>query len=88
MAAEYENAVGRDPFQTLLASDELLDAMRDMDADLRTVVVLRFWADLTVDEIARRTGWRSGTVKSRLHRALGLMRKQMERAGAARGLVR
>jgi RNA polymerase sigma-70 factor (ECF subfamily) len=88
MAPQYEDAVGRDPFQSLLSSDELLKAMSDMDADLRTVVVLRFWADLTVDEIARRTGARSGTVKSRLHRALGLMRKHMEPAGAPRGASR
>jgi RNA polymerase sigma-70 factor (ECF subfamily) len=51
--------------------------MVGLDDDLRTVVVLRFWADLTVDEIARRTGTRPGTVKSRLHRALGHMRAQL-----------
>jgi RNA polymerase sigma-70 factor (ECF subfamily) len=68
---------GADPFQHLIASDELMRAMDEMDADLRTCVVLRYWADLTVDEIARRTGWRSGTVKSRLHRALGFMRSRL-----------
>ena len=82
MAGEFEQQPTRDPFQQLVASDELLRAMDDMDADLRTAVVLRYWADLTVDEIARRTGWRSGTVKSRLHRALELMRRRIAEPSA------
>lgn len=63
-----------DPFADVLADDELTRAMIGLDDDLRTAIVLRYWADLTVDEIARRTGARPGTIKSRLHRALGLMR--------------
>jgi RNA polymerase sigma-70 factor (ECF subfamily) len=88
MAIEHAERPGTDPFRDLLASDELLRAMTGMDADLRTVVVLRFWADLTVDEIARRTGWRSGTVKSRLHRALDVMRRRLEPAGSVGGTTR
>jgi RNA polymerase sigma-70 factor (ECF subfamily) len=74
---EHEQRAGRDPFADLLASDELLRAMRKLDPDLRTVVVLRYWADLPIDEIARRCGWRSGTVKSRLHRAIDHMRRHL-----------
>jgi RNA polymerase sigma-70 factor, ECF subfamily len=81
---EHSQRPSRDPFHELLDTDELLRAMDDMDADLRAVVVLRYWADLTVDEIARRTGSRSGTVKSRLHRALQLMRRRLDRT-ASRG---
>ena len=66
-----------DPFAHVLADDELNRAMTALDDDLRTAVVLRFWADLTVDDIARRTGARPGTVKSRLHRAMGLIRDQL-----------
>ena len=32
-------------------------------------MVLRYYADLTVPEMAKVLGWREGTVKSRLHRA-------------------
>jgi len=37
----------------------------------KEVVVMKYYADLTVPEIARAVGCREGTVKSRLHRALG-----------------
>jgi len=55
--------------------DSLDRAFARLSADHRIAIVLRFYEDLTVDEIADRTGVSSGTVKSRLHyalRALGL----------------
>jgi RNA polymerase sigma-70 factor, ECF subfamily len=83
--AEHEERPGIDPFQQFMAGDELATAMAGLEPDLRTVVVLRFWADLTVDEIARRTGWRAGTVKSRLHRALGLIKRRLSDKSGLRG---
>jgi RNA polymerase sigma-70 factor, ECF subfamily len=77
MTAEQEYRPAADPFQQLIAQDELLTAIADLDPDLRTVIVLRYWSDLTVDQIAARVGWRPGTVKSRLHRALGLLRTRL-----------
>jgi RNA polymerase sigma-70 factor (ECF subfamily) len=67
-----------DPFAHVLADDALNRAMTTLDDDLRSAVVLRFWADLTVEDIARRTGVRPGTIKSRLHRAMGLIRDQLD----------
>ncbi|MEA2676896.1 MAG: hypothetical protein QOJ81_1037 [Chloroflexota bacterium] len=84
MAGEYDKPDG-DQFQRVIAQDELLRAMSVLDADLRTVVVLRYWADLTVDAIAQRVGVPSGTVKSRLNRALGLMRDAVLDAGRPEG---
>lgn len=75
-----ENAHDRpmaDPFRRLLDGDQLLSALDGLDADQRAVIVLRFWADLTVDDIADRLGWPAGTVKSRLHRALGHIRARL-----------
>jgi RNA polymerase sigma-70 factor (ECF subfamily) len=45
-------------------------ALAGLDPDHRIVVILRYWADLTVDEVAVRVGVPAGTVKSRLHYAL------------------
>ena len=40
--------------------------------------MLRFYADLTVEQIAARTGVGAGTVKSRLHYALRLLRAAVD----------
>jgi RNA polymerase sigma-70 factor (ECF subfamily) len=54
------------------------DALTGLDPDHRIVVVLRYWADLTVDEIADRVGIPAGTVKSRLHYALRALAPSLE----------
>jgi RNA polymerase sigma-70 factor, ECF subfamily len=41
-------------------------------------VILRFWADLTVEEIADRVGVPTGTVKSRLHYSMRALRAALE----------
>lgn len=64
-----------DPFGDVIARDEALRALAALSPDERVVVVLHFWADLTLNEVATRTGWRVGTVKSRLHRALERLRR-------------
>jgi len=62
-----------DPFRAVLDRDEALRALEVLEADERLVVILHYWADLTLAAVADRTGWPIGTVKSRLHRALGRM---------------
>ena len=73
-----EPALGRaeptDPFRQILDRDEVLQSMRQLPDDERVVVVLHYWADLTLQGVAERLGWPVGTVKSRLHRALARMR--------------
>jgi len=77
-------ATTADPFRDLLARDEALRAMDRLDADERTVVVLHYWADLPLAEVAERTGWPVGTVKSRLHRALTKVGAALGEAEAGR----
>ena len=48
-------------------------------AGQRVVVVLRFWRDLPIEEIATRLDCPAGTVKSRLHAAIVALRSQMDR---------
>ena len=81
---EDQDMPGDDPFQAVLAHDALLRLIGSLDSDERAVVVLHYWADLPLTEIATRLGWRLGTVKSRLHRALETIRH--ERRGQERAL--
>ena len=60
------------------ADDDLDDALDALDNDHRLVVVLRYWRDLTAEDIADRLDLPVGTVKSRLHYAMGKMRKALE----------
>jgi RNA polymerase sigma factor (sigma-70 family) len=75
---------GGDPFMSFIERDALLAGLGALTADERIVVVLRFWADLPLDAIADRLGWPLGTVKSRLHRALGRMRETLAAPEARR----
>jgi len=79
-----DDAAGRptaDPYDELIGHHELLSALDSLEVDLRAVVVLRYWADLAVDDVAARLGLPPGTVKSRLHRAVNRMRAAIADAG-------
>ncbi len=81
--ADGAGGPARDQFQVVLDRDEVVRAMRELDADQRIVVVLHYWGGLTLEGIADRLGWPVGTVKSRLHHALRRMRATLDGAAAA-----
>ena len=58
----------------------LRDALAELGPDHRLVVVLRYLFDLSIDDIAARTGAAPGTVKSRLHHALRELRAAYDAA--------
>jgi RNA polymerase sigma-70 factor (ECF subfamily) len=53
-------------------------AIGDLSEDHRVVLALRYYRDLTVDDIATLLGIRPGTVKSRLHHAQKRLRIALE----------
>ncbi len=52
-------------------------AVDRLDPKLRTVVMLRFYEDMKLEEIARITGTNLSTVKTRLYTALGRLREDL-----------
>jgi RNA polymerase sigma-70 factor (ECF subfamily) len=60
-------------------------ALRELPAEFREVVALRFYADLALDDIARCQGVPVGTVKSRLHSALSRLRTALIETGTRSG---
>jgi RNA polymerase sigma-70 factor (ECF subfamily) len=72
------DGVSPDHAPTALERDELYAAITALHPDQRIVVMLRFWQDLTVDEIADRLDVPAGTVKSRLHRSMARLRAVLE----------
>jgi RNA polymerase sigma factor (sigma-70 family) len=57
--------------------DHVIDVVRRLPSRQRAVVTLHFYADLSDSEIAEVIGVPVGTVKSTLHRALAVLRKEL-----------
>ena len=57
---------------------DLRRAIRSLNHDQRLAVVLHYYLDLPLEEVASITGVPLGTVKSRIHRAVRQLRPQLE----------
>ncbi len=77
-------ALGGDFRDGVHQRDAMSRAFETLEPDERIVLVLRFWEDRTVDDIAARIGIPAGTVKSRLHHATGRLRTALTAAEAPR----
>lgn len=62
----------------LALDGDVWDAVRSLDERYRAVVVLRFLNDMQLDDIATALDIPLGTVKSRLHTALKLLRSKLQ----------
>jgi RNA polymerase sigma-70 factor (ECF subfamily) len=71
----------RDPYEHGIARDAIRQALETLSPEQRIVVVLRFFNDLQVNDIARIVGIPAGTVKWRLHAACKNLRVALGDAG-------
>lgn len=69
-----------DPNRQVDDRDALERAFRTLNADQRIAVVLRYYRDLPVEQVARTVGAPVGTVRSRLHYGLKELRRALESA--------
>lgn len=58
--------------------DETWSALQRLPGDQRTVLVLRYYADLSLADIASELHKPLGTVKSTLHRALARLKEELQ----------
>ncbi|KIF68782.1 RNA polymerase sigma24 factor [Streptomyces sp. AcH 505] len=68
------DTAGVDVFEAVDLERSLAVALRSLPPRQRTVVVLRYFEDLSVEETAEILGCRPGTVKSQAAKALGSLR--------------
>jgi RNA polymerase sigma-70 factor (ECF subfamily) len=87
ISGELDLAEPGDQYAAARDREQLSLALSQLDGDHRVVVALRFFADLTIDEIAVRMNLRPGTVKSRLHHAMQRLRAALVEP-SARGTLR
>jgi RNA polymerase sigma-70 factor (sigma-E family) len=66
---------GADPSDLLTERMRIRSALRQVPAGQRAVLVLRFYADLSVEEVAETLGRSTGTVKSQTARGLATLRR-------------
>ncbi|MBY8880882.1 SigE family RNA polymerase sigma factor [Actinacidiphila acidipaludis] len=83
-------ASGFDAYQQILSRDELMRGLRALPVNMRTVLVLRYFDDMTDAEIATALGIRASTVRSQAARGLAKLRAaaQDRTAGPAGGGTR
>ena len=62
----------------VVARDQLERGFLRLDPEMRAVIVLHHYLDLPLPTVAATLGIPLGTAKSRLHRALGLMRAALD----------
>ena len=58
--------------------DELMAALNRLRSEDREVIACRYFLDLSEEDTAAALGWKRGTVKSRLSRALERLRVELE----------
>lgn len=66
-----------------LVDPDLVASLARLDEPTRVVLVLRFYGDFTVPQIADHQGLALGTVKSMIHRGLAAMRRDLSPSGRA-----
>lgn len=65
-------------FSAIVDRDQLERGFRRLTMEQRSVVVLRHYLDLSLDQVAATLGIPEGTARSRLHRAVGALRAALE----------
>lgn len=78
LRSQPDVASSDDVAETVTTSHMLRSALREMSADQRAVIVLRFYSDLPEQRVAEILGLPVGTVKSRTARALAQLHRRLE----------
>jgi RNA polymerase sigma-70 factor, ECF subfamily len=66
------------PYEEIRADNDVAAAVARLDVDRRVVIVLHYWLDYSLEEIADVLGIPAGTVASRLSRGLADLRSELE----------
>jgi RNA polymerase sigma factor (sigma-70 family) len=76
-ALDKQPALSANPGLTQNQVRFVRQTIRRLPEKFRTMIVMRFVADLSTVQIAKQLGKRPGTVRVRLHRAYKLLRKDL-----------
>lgn len=75
-----------EPSAAVLTQIVVTEALTNLSRRQRTVVVLRYFEDLSIPDVARTLGWPIGTVKSTTSKALDRLRADVRLADLVEGV--
>ena len=76
---EYDKQEVSEDFENTSADNmEIYQNVQKLDAKLKTVIVLRYFENLKLEEISKITNTNLSTVKSRLYKGLEIIKSNME----------
>jgi RNA polymerase sigma-70 factor (ECF subfamily) len=78
-----EAASGLESVLAAERQEEVRAALGTLDDNVRQAIVLRYFAEMSVPEIASALGWAEGTVKSRIHRGLAKLKEHFTETATA-----
>ena len=78
-------APGPEPGCSLDAAESVQEALSEMAPALRMTVLLKYFDELSYEEMAATLGCSQGTVASRLHRGLKILARKLAHLGGERG---
>ena len=81
-------AAGTDHAALMAEGDAVAAGLRRLDIEHRTVLVLRYYLDMSHEQMAKALGVPIGTVKSRISRALPAMRAALDASERAESTAR
>jgi RNA polymerase sigma-70 factor (ECF subfamily) len=73
--------VAQDDYATIVDRDQLARGFARLSLEHRAVLVLHYYLDLSHEGVAEALGIPSGTVRSRIHRAMAALRASIETDG-------
>lgn len=74
-----ENAENiKDTFGIIESNIDLKKAIGKLDLNLKTIIILKYYQDLTITQISELISAPSGTVKTHLNKALGILRLELK----------
>ncbi|EGD46715.1 RNA polymerase, sigma-24 subunit, ECF subfamily [Ruminiclostridium papyrosolvens DSM 2782] len=75
----YQYSDGTPDLSEVLSSNiDLIEAIEKLDIKLKTVILLKYYQDFTINQVAEIVECPIGTVKTRLNRALSLLRLELK----------
>ena len=79
-SSERQASIESPSANVAMADEEklLLQALRRLPLDMQLTLELFYWEELSIEDVAQVLEIPPGTVKSRLHRAKGLLREQID----------